>query len=573
MTDYSDYNPAGTTSTTFRAIRRHIPLLPNYFNHQWFEDYMTDFLQKNFAENNGIISGCVISAGAADEINTSGGEALINGVRTAVPAPGTYTAVDGDGWYIVYITSAGAVVFGHLENSTVQGASTPNDTVLIGYAVRGGGNFFIYSFRNIAKDVPEALNWGTSAQVTAGAAEFYTNAAGAPLDKDAAAYAIPEDSKIELVYDATLAGNLKLEPPSSVRVFVSMAQGNELDFGDAGSGEPYKLIIGGNVKSGSEFKIRGTQEFVDIPFALTDDQKRFIANQAVGVRVQYNEDLIYDPAHVGDVLTKDSFPSNPYLIRMNGQQLNWKLHASPATNNTLAWFRDLNKKENGYRDGNEVASRHTLPAIISASPHAFQVGTLNGMLRDISTVDPDIHERTDANGVSISQDVSVSSGSSTITFDGSVGNVKEGMRVSGLSAYGIPDGVSGTTIIVGISGLTGTMVDPLNDFAEVDATGNSGVVAATIDNSGAAGGSLQDDALQGHKQSILIRGSEAQSPMSTAISFANQAAGAINYGHSSAGVERSEFSGSLITDGVNGPPRIKSVTRDNSTDVYIFYQG
>ncbi len=193
MTTYSDYNPAGTTSTTFRAIRRHIPLLPDYFNHQWFEDYMADFLQKNFAENNGIISGCVISAGAADEINTSGGEAYINGVKTTVPAPGTYTAVAGDGWYIVYITSAGAVIFGHLENSTVQGASTPNDTVLIGYAVRGNGNFFIYSFFNDVSDFvavkedatgfDQVIN--TSAQVTAGNGTVYYDSASTSFkDKD-----------------------------------------------------------------------------------------------------------------------------------------------------------------------------------------------------------------------------------------------------------------------------------------------------------------------------------------------------------------------------------------------------
>ena len=558
MAEYSDYNPAGTTSTTFRAIRRHIPLLPNYFNHQWFEDYMTDFLQKNFAENNGIISGCVISAGAADEINTSGGEAYINGVRTAVPAPGTYTAVSGDGWYAVYITSAGAVIFGYLENSTVQGASTPNDTVLIGYAVRGNGNFFIYSFRNLAKDVPAALNWGTSAQASSGAADFYTDSTGAPLDKDAAAYTIPEDSKVEMVYDSTFAANLKLEPPSSVRMFVSMTQGVELNFGDAGSGEPYKFIIGGNVKKGSTFEIRGTQEFIDIPFALTDDQKRFIANQAEGVRIQYNQDVIYDPAHVGDIVTKDSFPNNPYLVRMNGQQLNWKIHATPATNNTLAWFRGLNKYLQGYRDGSEIASRFTLPAIISASPHVFQVNTPNGMLRDISTVDPNINSRTDANGVSIAATVDFD-GSSTVLFQGSVGNAKNFMRIDD-GDVNIPGGATATTILIDIDegALTATMIDALT-LVPVN-VGSATGVSATIDNSGAAGGSLQLDAAQGHRHVF------GNSPSTNAED------GTFRSVYSTAG----PYTGGVLdpeTDGINGTPRTAQVTRDNSTDVFYFYQG
>jgi len=563
MTTYSDYNPAGTVRTSFRAKAKHIPLLPDHFNHLWFDDYITDFLEKNFAENNGIISGCVISPGAADEINVSGGEALINGVRTAVPAPGIYTAVDGDGWYTVHVSSAGSVIFGYIQNSTAQSASAPNDAVLIGYAVRGNGNFFVYSFRNLAKDVPEAINWGTSAQVSSGAAEFYTDAAGAPLDKDAAAYAIPEDSKVEVVYDSTLAGNLKIEPPSSVRMFVSMAQGVELDFGDAGSGEPYKLIIGGNVKSGSEFKIRGTQEFIDLPFALTDDQKRFIANQAEGVRVQYNKDVIYDPANVGNIVTKDSWPANPYLIRMNGQQLNYRVHQTiPATNNTLAWQRDLNKYLNGYRDGSEVASRFTLPAIIAANPHLFQVNTPNGMLRDISTVDPDIHARTDSNGVSIAATVDFVNSSSTVTIQTTVGNIKNFMRLNGASAQGIPDGVSGTTILVDIdeTAKTATMVDALT-FIPVAATSTVNGIAATIDNSGAAGGSLQIDAFQGHLHGITT----SENPPS----FGNDAVAQGEFGVAISLRTDTQWD----THSSYGTPRPASVTRDNSTDVYIFYQG
>jgi len=410
--------------------------------------------------------------------------------------------------------------------------------------------------------------WGTQNQTLTDDATFYTDSAGNPFNKNDDAVTLVDDDKVLVVHDTTLAANLKLNPVSSVRLNIEMFRGTEVDFSDAGGGVPYKLIIGTNIKTGSNIKIRGTQEFIDLTFSLTDDQKRFISNQSIGTKIQYNEDVIYDPAHVGDVVTKDSYPSNPYLARMNGQQLNWKLHTTPATNNTLAWFRDLNKFLHGYRDGSEEASRFTLPAIISASPHLFQVNTPNGILRDISAVDPDIHSRTDSNGVSIAATVDFD-GSSTVTFQTSVGNAKNFMRIS---AAGVPGSPTATTILIDIdtAAKTATMVNALT-FAPVS-IGSATGVAATIDNSGASGGSLQDYAIENFTGNYDLKKLETDIDLTTGTSgvfgFSGDQSNATSIAVGSPVRPRT-----TVTFDASGSAQTSTETRPKNTDVFYFYQG
>ena len=147
MTDYADYNPAGAVRTSKIAETRLIPLQPDYFNHNWFEDFKRDFIYKNILENNGVTSGCIISGDGVDEISCTSGEVLIGGSKITVATPSPFTAVD-DGWYIAYVTNVGVVIYGSLINTTVQGALTPDDAAVIGYAVKGNGVFNVYSFFN-----------------------------------------------------------------------------------------------------------------------------------------------------------------------------------------------------------------------------------------------------------------------------------------------------------------------------------------------------------------------------------------------------------------------------------------
>lgn len=147
MTDYADYNPAGAVRTSKIAETRLIPLQPDYFNHNWFEDFKRDFIYKNLLENNGITNGCVISGDGVDTISCTSGEALIGGSVITVATPSPFVAVD-DGWYIAYVTNVGVVIYGDLINTTVQGSLTPDDAAVLGYAVKGNGVFNVYSFFN-----------------------------------------------------------------------------------------------------------------------------------------------------------------------------------------------------------------------------------------------------------------------------------------------------------------------------------------------------------------------------------------------------------------------------------------
>lgn len=146
-TEYAPYNPAGATRTGKFGIIRPIPLEPDWHNHLWFERYQMDFVNKNTAENNGMISGGMISGDGIDTITPTGGTAFIAGVKIPVSTPGTHT-VTVDGWTIVYITSGGAFVYGELDNTNVQGAIAPSDAVVVGYAVKGDGVFNVFSFAN-----------------------------------------------------------------------------------------------------------------------------------------------------------------------------------------------------------------------------------------------------------------------------------------------------------------------------------------------------------------------------------------------------------------------------------------
>lgn len=151
MVDYADYNPAGATRTSKTGRIRPIPQLPNYFNQKWFKDFMSDFQWKNVLENNGVISGCVISDGGSDSLDCTAGEVYINGTKYTIPAPANFPAT-ADGWYVAYAKTDLSVVYGYMENEDVQGALTPDDSVLLGFAVKGDAAFFVNSyFNNIAE--------------------------------------------------------------------------------------------------------------------------------------------------------------------------------------------------------------------------------------------------------------------------------------------------------------------------------------------------------------------------------------------------------------------------------------
>jgi hypothetical protein len=143
----ADLNPAGTTRTTKSGRGRHLPNLLDFWNHKWFQEYMDDFLDKNVLENNGIVSGCVISDGGGNSIDCTSGEAYINGVPITVATPANFPTT-GDGFYVAHVNSSGTVVYTKYTDITIQNAVTPDNSALIGFAIVGQAAFTLFSYYN-----------------------------------------------------------------------------------------------------------------------------------------------------------------------------------------------------------------------------------------------------------------------------------------------------------------------------------------------------------------------------------------------------------------------------------------
>lgn len=331
--------------------------------------------------------------------------------------------------------------------------------------------------------------------------------------------------------------------------------------GDAGGGVPYKIRVGLNTKN-CKLDLLTDKPFAQLDYlGISRTNQRYIMNQGVGNHIKINGVEIYNPAKAGQIVKFDTKPANPYLIRMNGGQWPWK---SGAGVNSQAWFRDLNIALGGQRwNGSafiETQSRFTLPSLITASPQYFQVNTAKRFMTDISSSDTRVHQRADPTGVSISATASFN-GTNTVTFTSGIGNIKNGMRISGGTVPGSP---AATTILrsVDTSANTAKMYDALTDAA-VNVASASGV-AVTINNSGAAGGSHDEDYFQGHRINV------GAGALLAGTTFDRR--GNINF----AVDQFSNFNAepqTIANDGINGPPRVHNQTQPQSTGMYYYYKA
>lgn len=327
-------------------------------------------------------------------------------------------------------------------------------------------------------------------------------------DRDGSEVALDDYDRIAVIGMDTLTDNIIIDNVVGLEIFhIGNTPGQSGDdpkfkMGDQGGGIPWNIWLGSNTKD-CKLDLQTDIDFRSIlnltyGSATQASNARYIANQGLNNYIKVNGVEIYNPSRSGEIIKFDSLPANPYLIRMNGQILAWMTNGAAASE---AWFRDLNIALSGYRwDGSdflETQSRFTLPATIAAAPYVFQVNTANRFFTDISSLDTRIHQRTDSNGVSVAETGNFVNTSNIVTFT-SLGNVKNGMRISGASARGIPDatGIPGTTILRNINSTakTAEMYDALTGAA-VNAT-STGATACTMDNSGAAGGSHDNDYFQ-----------------------------------------------------------------------------
>lgn len=274
----------------------------------------------------------------------------------------------------------------------------------------------------------------------------------------------------------------------------------KLQLGDAGGGEPFKILLGADALD-CKLDLLTDKPFAELELSnLTLAQKQYVANQGKGNFIKVNGERIYNPSEAGQIVKYDTRPGNPYLLRMDGT---FYPYGSDVATDNLAWFRDLNVALGGQRwDGTkfvEVNSRFSLnPTLVF-----FRINSANRFFTDISSLDTRIHSRTDPTGVNIAAIADFVNTSNVVTFQGGAGNIKNGMRINLASSEGIPDGAVGTTILKNINTATGTaeMIDALTGAA-VPATATFNGRAVEIDNSGAAGGSHDDDAFQNHRHHI-----------------------------------------------------------------------
>lgn len=341
-------------------------------------------------------------------------------------------------------------------------------------------------------------------------------------DKSGAAVPLSHYERIAVIGMDMLTDNIKLDNLTGLEIFhIGNTPGQTGDnpkfqLGNKGGGEPFKIKLGPNTKD-CKLDLLTDKPFEELELSnLTQIQKQYIANQGRGNLIKVNGEELYNPSQAGQIVKFDTIPVNPYFLRMNGVDWPWSAHVNV---NNRAWFRDLNVRLNGLRwNGStfvETQSRFTSPVTIFAEPWLFEVRQANRFFTDLSDDDTRIHERADPIGIGIVIIGNFINTSNIVTFAG-IGNIKNEMRISGASGRGIPDGSNGTTILRNVNTATGTaeMYDALTDAAVFAISGGPALVA--IDNSGAVGGSHDDDYFQNITGEFFIRRAELDSGIITA---------------------------------------------------------
>lgn len=483
-------------------------------------DGATEHIQPNIAVGPTLVNTRVTDLETTFVASLSDGDKLLFLDSTILTANRTLTTevevwMDGpddkvnlDTFDLTFLDVSGKITLTSVTGKLILNGLTHGLVIIGGVIVEQGPNFIgtyftdegLFSSGQIQVQEVPAI-WGTQAQVTSLDANFYTTAAGDPLDKTASAFPLDDDDEILAIHNATLVANLKLQPVSSKRLKIGMAKGVTLNLGDAGSGVPFKFEVGSNIKKGSNIILRGDLEFDETTLSVAE--KRIVNNRAYGVKIKYNKDDIFDPAFAGDMVFKDTEAFNPYLIPYLGEQFDW-LNDASNTNKTL--LRDLNRALQGLVfDGSSYVETRSRFSLTGIAAYRFQVNKGFGFLRQLAVDDPDIHSRTDINGVSVADTASFVNTSNVVTFV-SITDIKNGMRISGADNEGIPDessGTPGTTILknVNTTAKTAEMFNALTGAVQ-NANSTVGSIAITLDNSGAAGGSKQIDAMQKTKGSV-----------------------------------------------------------------------
>ncbi len=290
------------------------------------------------------------------------------------------------------------------------------------------------------------------------------------------------------------------------RLRINSHRGFQLNLGDQGDNIPYGVIVIGN---NCDVSLHTTQSMRELGIILGDDKftpmsngltamenRRVIKNQGELNRIKYNGELIFSG---GPPQTAMDFvrPNHPYLLEWDSEIYQGLLRHPTFDNRKMCFFSDmyywLDRRFNAeVPAGDPTLVYHT----VTAPPR------IKNFLRPIDLLDLERHRRVDDLG----SPYLILSGEYTQVSDkiilggnpnaaDNIRNVKNGQRVQ---ATGLPDPLSNTTIVRPGS----IVITPgVESFLIMDAEDKDPVTAAasgdlTLDFSGMAAGSHQDDALQ-----------------------------------------------------------------------------
>lgn len=319
-------------------------------------------------------------------------------------------------------------------------------------------------------------------------------------DKDGSEVVLDDWDRIAIIGMDTLTADMVIDNVENLTMFhIGNTPGQSGDnpkfqLGDAGSGVPYKIKFGPNTAN-CKLNLLTDKSFSELSLSLTQSQRQYIANQGRGNYITVNREDIYHGSNAGNIVKRDTLPLNPYLLRVNGSL--WPMSSDVAVNGQ-AWFRDLNLALGGFFTDSgglvEFPSRFTTSATLAATQYLFALNKANRFFTDISTLDARLHSRTDPTGAAFTVTAAFN-GTNVVTFSGFPPSTRprEWMRIQGGT---VPGGSGATTILRNYNETTNTakMYDALTG-APVN-VGTASGVTATIDNSGAAGGSHDVDYLQ-----------------------------------------------------------------------------
>lgn len=401
------------------------------------------------------------------------------------------------------------------------GRHTKASDAVVTEALRQAGIIGSFGNKGIFGDILDKLFFeahgyehllGSSAQLTADYATMTWDESNQRFENKAGAEVVVDHYERVAVMgmDTLLVDNLVIDNITGLEMFhIGNTPGQTGDnpkfqLGDAGSGAPYKIKLGPNTKD-CKLDLLTDKPFNELSRTLNLDEKRYIANQGRGNYIRVNGVEIYNPSTCGEIITLDATPTNPYLVRMDGQAKHWMADAS---NVNLAWFRDLNVALGGLASNGtnmlETQNRFTFESIIENFPWLFQVNSANRFFTDLSTEDARLHRRkspTPNLGDTLAE---FTLGDDVVNFPLSpyTDRIRNGMRIIG--GLALPDSDTTTVLLVDIdttahtakmiNGVTGDQVFAL-------ATTFGGI----FNNSGAASGSYDDDFIKHISGTVSMR--------------------------------------------------------------------